>query len=49
MKERSLYDNYSSRNQLNVSKEEDVGLKGLPANKDLIIQNSDKCNCSFAK
>ena len=30
--------------ELNISKEEHVALKGLSANKDLIIQKSDKGN-----
>ena len=36
--------------ELNVSKEEHVALKGLSANKALIIQKSDKGNsCSLVK
>ena len=30
--------------ELNISKEEHASLKGLSANKDLIIQKSDKVN-----
>ena len=40
----SSYDNYSFWDELNISKEEHVALKGLSANKDLIIQKSDKGN-----
>ena len=40
----SSYDNYSFWDELNISKEEHVTLKGLSANKDLIIQKSDKGN-----
>ena len=40
----SLYDNYSFWDERNISKEEHVALKGLSANKDLIIQKSDKGN-----
>ena len=38
------YDNYSFWDESNISKEEHVTLKGLSANKDLIIQKSDKGN-----
>ena len=34
----SLYDNYSFWDELNISKEEHVALKGLSTNKDFIIQ-----------
>ena len=40
----SSYDNYSFLDKLNISKEEHASLKGLSANKDLIIQKSDKVN-----
>ena len=40
----SSYDNYSFWDELNISKEEHVALKGLSANNDLIIQKSDKGN-----
>ena len=40
----SSYDNYSFRDELNISKEEHVALKGLSANSNLIIQKSDKGN-----
>ena len=40
----SSYDNYSFWDELNISKEEHVTLKGLSANKDLIIQKLDKVN-----
>ena len=36
--------NYSFWDELNISKEEHVDLKDLSANKDLIIQKSDKGN-----
>ena len=36
--------NYSFWDELNISKEEHVALKDLSANKDLIIQKSDKGN-----
>ena len=38
----SSYDNYSFWDELNISKEEHVTLKGLSANKDLIIQKLGK-------
>ena len=37
----SSYDNYSFWDELNISKEEHVALKGLSANNDLIIQKSE--------
>ena len=40
----SSYDNYSLWNEINISKEEHVALKGLSTNNDLIIQKSDKGN-----
>ena len=40
----SSYDNYRFLDKLNISKEEHASLKGLSANKDLIIQKSDKVN-----
>ena len=40
----SLYDNYSFWDERNISKEEHVALKGLSANKDLIIQKLNKGN-----
>ena len=40
----SSYDNYSFWDELNISKEEHVALKGLSANNNLIIQKSDKGN-----
>ena len=38
------YDNYSFWDELNISKGEHAALKGLSANNDLIIQESDKGN-----
>ena len=43
----SSYDNYSFWDELNISKEEHVALKGLPAYNDIIIQKSDKGNSAF--
>ena len=40
----SSYDNYSFWDELNISKEEHVALKGLSTNNNLIIQKSDKGN-----
>ena len=40
----SSYDNYSSWDELNISKEKHVALKGLSTNNDFIIQKSDKGN-----
>ena len=40
----SSYDNHSFWDEFNISKEEHVVLKDLSANKDLIIQKSDKDN-----
>ena len=40
----SSYDNYSFWDELNINKEENVALKGLSANNNLIIQKSDKGN-----
>ena len=37
-------DNYRFWDELNISKEEHVALKGLSTNNDLIIQKSDKGN-----
>ena len=37
-------DNYSVWDELNISKEKHVALKSLSANKDLIVQKSDKGN-----
>ena len=40
----SSYDNYSFWDELNISKEEHVALKGLFANNNLIIQKLDEGN-----
>ena len=40
----SSYPNYSFLDELNISQEEHVALKGLSANNNLIIQKSDKGN-----
>ena len=40
----SSYDNYSFLDELNISKEQRLALKGLSTNNDLIIQKSDKGN-----
>ena len=40
----SSFDNYSFWDELCISKEDHVALKGLSTNKDLIIQKSDKGN-----
>ena len=42
--ERQAFLSYSFWDELNISMEELVALKGLSANKDLIIQKSDKGN-----
>ena len=43
----SSYHNYSFWDELNISKEEHVALKGLSANNNFIIQKSDKGNSVF--
>ena len=40
----SSYDNYSFWDELNISKEEHLALKGLSTNNDLVIKKSDKGN-----
>ena len=40
----SSYDNYSFWDELNISKEEHLALKGSSTNNNLIIQKSDKGN-----
>ena len=40
----SLFDNYNFWNELNISKEEFLALKGLSGNKDIILQKADKGN-----
>ena len=40
----SSYDNYSFWDELSISKEEHVALKGLSTNKDFIIKKLDKCS-----
>ena len=38
------FDNYNFWSELNISKEEYLGLKGLPTNKDIILQKTDEGN-----
>ena len=40
----SSFDNYNFWNELNISKEEFLALKGLSSNKDIILQEADKAN-----
>ena len=40
----SSFDIYNFWNELNVSKEEYLPLKCLSINKNIILQNADKCN-----
>ena len=40
----SSFDNYNFWNELNISKEEFLALKGLSSNKDIILQKADKGN-----
>ena len=40
----SSFDNYNFWNELNISKEEFLALKGLSGNKDVILQKADKGN-----
>ena len=40
----SSFDNYNFWNELNISKEEFLALKGLSGNKDIILQKADKGN-----
>ena len=39
-----MYDNYDFWNELNISKEEFLTLKGLSSNRDIILQKADKGN-----
>ena len=39
-----MYDNYNFWDELGISKEENVALRDLSTNEDLIIQKSDKGN-----
>ena len=43
----SLLDNYNFWNELNISKEEFLALKGFSSNKDIILQKADKGNSVF--
>ena len=38
----SSFDNYNFWNELNISKEEFLELKGFSSNKDIILQKTDK-------
>ena len=40
----SSFDNYNFWSELNISKEEYLVLKGLPTNKDIILQKTDEGN-----
>ena len=40
----SSFDNYNFWNELNISKEEFLALKGLSSNKNIILQKVDKVN-----
>ena len=40
----SSFDNYNFWSELNISKEEYLPLKGLPTNKDIILQKTDEGN-----
>ena len=40
----SSFDNYNFWNELNISKEQFLQLKGLSSNKDIILQKADKGN-----
>ena len=40
----SSFDNYNFWNELNISKEEFLALKGLSSNKDIILHKADKGN-----
>ena len=40
----SSFDNYNFWSELNISKEEYLALKGLPTNKDIILQKTDERN-----
>ena len=40
----SSFDNYNFWSELNISKEEYLALKGLPTNKDIILQKTDEGN-----
>ena len=43
-KEAYTFDNYNFWNELNISKEELLALKGLSSNKGIILQKADKGN-----
>ena len=40
----SSFDNYNFWNELNISKEEFLALKGFSSNKDIILQKADQDN-----